>query len=177
MAAHRTELDRVREEIPDHLLQPIRVREERTRVRIEECLQLDLLRIGDALHGFHGGLHYRDRVDLASFDAELARDDARDIEKIFDELREQLRVPFDHLEPAGDPDRVAEPDAQEAGPSEHGGQRRAQLVRDDGEESVLGLVRVTELAPRILEVMKNLFIGSHVAEDADRTDDVAVGVP
>ena len=50
-------------------------------------------------------------------------------------------------------------------------------MRDDGQESVFGLVRVTELAPRLLEVVKNLLVGPHVAEDADRADDVAVRVP
>ena len=38
-------------------------------------------------------------------------------------------------------------------------------MRDDGEESVLGLVRVAELAPRFFEGMKDLLIGPHVAQD------------
>ncbi len=69
------------------------------------------------------------------------------------------------------------PVVREPHPAEHGGQRRAQLMRDDGEESILRLVRVVQLAPRFLEVMKNLLVGPHVAEDADRADDVAVCVP
>ena len=50
-------------------------------------------------------------------------------------------------------------------------------MRDDGQEPVLGLVGVTELAPRLLEVMEHLFIGPHVAENTDRSNDVAVGIP
>jgi len=47
-------------------------------------------------------------------------------------------------------------------------------MRDDGEESILGLVGVAEFAPRFFEVMKNLLIGPHVAKDADRSDNPAV---
>ena len=41
----------------------------------------------------------------------------------------------------------------------------------------LWVTQVTELAPRLLEGMKNLFVGPHVAQDADGADDVTVFVP
>jgi hypothetical protein len=40
----------------------------------------------------------------------------------------------------------------------------------------LAWVRVTEFTSRILEVLENLLIGPHVAEDADRSNDIAVCV-
>ena len=47
-------------------------------------------------------------------------------------------------------------------------------MAEDGQEPILGLVGITELPARLLQVVENLFIGPHVAEDSDRSDDVAV---
>src|SRR5207253_2278286 len=104
--ARRTELDGIREEVPGDLLQPIRIGEERTCIRIEEGIQLDLLRVRDALHGLDSRLDDRDRIDLPGFDPELAGHDARDVEEVLDELSEKLRVALDHLESPGGADRV-----------------------------------------------------------------------
>src|SRR5439155_915558 len=80
-AVRRAELDRIREQVPDDLLQPIGIGEERTCVRIEKGVQLNLLRIRHALDGLDGGLDDGDRVDLPAIDPKLARDDAGDVEE------------------------------------------------------------------------------------------------
>src|SRR5207237_5130930 len=122
----RAELDRIREEVPDDLLQPIGIREDRSRVWIEEGIHLDVLRIGQPLDGLDCRLDDGDRIDLPALDPELAGDDARHVEEVFDELREELRVPLDYLETACRAGRVLESDAQEARASEHGRERSAQ---------------------------------------------------
>ena len=171
------ELDRIGEEIPHHLLEAARVARDRPGRRIEHGFESDALRVRKTLDGLDRRLDDGDEVNRAHLEPKLAGYDPGYIQKVVDELGQELRVPLDHRQGAGGCRVVQPAGGEKPYPAEHGGQRRTQLVRDDGEEPVLGLVRVTEFAPRILEVMKNLFIGSHVAEDADRTDDVAVGVP
>src|SRR5207253_10348267 len=81
----RAELDRIREEVPDDLLQPIGIGEDRSRVWIEEGIHLDVLRIGQPLDGLDCRLDDGDRIDLPALDPELAGDDARYVEEVFDE--------------------------------------------------------------------------------------------
>src|SRR6267378_3676427 len=119
--AHRTELDGIGEEVPDHLPEPIRIGEERSSIRIEEGCQLDVLRIGQAPDSLDGLLDDGHWVDLPALEPQLARHDARHVQQVLDELRQELRVPLDHLEAARRAGSVLGPDAQEAGPSEHGG--------------------------------------------------------
>src|SRR5205807_9846613 len=74
-------------------------------------------------------------------------------------------------------DRLADPDAQEPGPAEHRGERRAQLMRDHRQEMVLRPVCLPQFAPRLLQVAHYPFVSAHVAEDPDRSDDGTVGIP
>src|SRR5439155_1621453 len=175
--ARRTELDGIGEEVPDDLLQPIGFGKERTSSRIEGGVQLDILRVRHALDRLDGRLDDGQRIDLSAFNPQLARDDARDVEEILDQLRKEFRVPLDHLKPSCGADRILESDPQHAGPSEHRRERRAQLVRDHRQEMVLRLVRLPQLAPRLLQVAHDPFVGAHVAQDPDGADDRAVGIP
>src|SRR5205814_608038 len=114
----RAELDGIREKIPDDLLEPIGIGKDRPCIRIEDGLQLDLLRIGDALDSVDCRFDDRDRIDLPALEPELAGNDARYVEEVLDQLRQELGIPLDHLEAARRPGLVLESDAQETGPSE-----------------------------------------------------------
>ena len=61
----RTELDGVREEVPDDLPEPIRIGEERSGIRIEEGCQLDVLRFGQAPDSLDCLLDDGDRIGVA----------------------------------------------------------------------------------------------------------------
>lgn len=67
-----------------------------------------------------------------------ARDDARHVEEVLDQARLQHGVALDHLEGSRGGGRVELLGPQYPGPPEHRGQRRAQLVRQDCHELVLG---------------------------------------
>ena len=175
--AGRAELDGIGEKIPDDLLEAIGIREDRPRVRIEGGPELDLLRIGEPLHGLDCGLDHGHRIRLPRVDAELAGHDARDVEQVLDQLREDFRVPLDHLEPVRRLPTVLETDAQEPGPSEHGGERRAQLVRNHRQEMVLRFVGGPQLAPGFLQIAHDAFVRPHVAQDPDGPDHGAVRIP
>ena len=175
--ARRTELDGIGEEVPDDLLQPIGIGKERTSIRIEGGVQLDILRVRHALDRLDGRLDDGHRIDLSAFNPQLARDDARDVEEVLDQLRKEFRVPLDHLKPSCGADRILESDPQHAGPSQHRRERRAQLVRDHRQEMVLGFVRLPQLAPGFLQVAHDPFVGAHVAQDPDGADDRSVGIP
>ena len=80
-------------------------------------------------------------VERLQFDIELPGDDPRDVQEIFDEALLSPCVPIDR----GDRPLHRRPfhgaGAQHLRPAEHGVQRCAQLVRQDGEELVLQDVR------------------------------------
>ena len=84
-------------------------------------------------------------------DAQLAGDDAGHVEHVFDQLRLRPGVPVDHFEAALRPRRVDLPVPQHRGPAEDGVERRAQLVRQGGEELVLQPARRLGLLPGLLE--------------------------
>ena len=67
-------------------------------------------------------------------------------------MRLCLGAPLDHLDAAGDRGGLELPAAQQAGPGEHGGERRPELVRHGGEELVLQAVRLALLGvERVLD--------------------------
>ena len=85
----------------------------------------------------HRGLDHRTEQHGRQLDAQLAGDDARHVEHVFDELGLRPRVPLDDLERAGDPPRLDLAVAQHRRPAEDGVERGAQLVRQGREEFVL----------------------------------------
>ena len=88
---------------------------------------------------------------------QLARDDPRDVEQIPDELRLYLGGSRDSLYRPLGPGAVQRASAQELHLKEQRGQRRAELVRQHGQELILGpgcrfrlplrFSRLTELGP------------------------------
>ncbi len=145
------ELHRVRQEVPEHLLQATAVAdEERQRFR---NLQIDpyALCIGGWLHHLQGTRRHCRNIHRFGLQADLACDDAREIQQIVDEAGLRHRVAFDHRDGVLDliPDLPA---AQNPCPAEHRVQWRAQLVRQDRQKLVLhapGRLGVRVGAPRV----------------------------
>ena len=81
-------------------------------------------------------------VERPVIEPQLAADDARDFEEVLDQPGLHLRVALDLLERAIDRRRRHRVGAQQLGPAEDGVERRAQLVRQRGQELVLQPVRL-----------------------------------
>jgi len=107
---------------------------------------------------------------------ELARDDAGDVEEIFDELRQHTGVALDHLGPAARARGIERARAEQAHPPEDRVQRCPELVRERRQEFVLGAIGLVQLAPRVFQITDDDLVGAHVAQDADGADGVAVRV-
>src|SRR5438876_341233 len=92
------ELDRVGEEVPHHLLQPLRISPDQLDPRIEAGHDPDVLGRSRRPHGLarcfgHGGEAHRPEVE-----AQLPADDARDLEEVVDEPGLHPRTALDRLE-------------------------------------------------------------------------------
>jgi hypothetical protein len=87
-AAAGRELHRVGQEVPHDLLQAIRISRHDGRARIEDRLQPDAFGVGRGPHGL-GAVPQKDgQLQRLHVQTDLARDDARDVEHVFDDLRQ-----------------------------------------------------------------------------------------
>ena len=89
------ELDRVREQVPHDLLQSRRVAEHLFRQVAEIGDKRDALRLGRRAHRVERGFERRHEINRLRLDPQLARDDARRIEQVFDDLKLRLRAALD----------------------------------------------------------------------------------
>ncbi len=86
--AGRRELHRVRQHVPDDLLQPIGIARTSSRaVPSTATVERHLLRHRRRLHDLDGRVHDRGEVDRPHLEAQLAGDDARDFEQVLDQAR------------------------------------------------------------------------------------------
>src|SRR5438552_12367977 len=85
-AVLRREVDTIREQIPDDLLKARRIAQDSSCQGINDHLEFDVPLVGQCLHRFDGGLYDRRRIDGSELQPKLARDDAREVEEIVDEL-------------------------------------------------------------------------------------------
>ncbi len=92
------ELDGVREEVPDDLLEPCGIAGDRTCERIEHLLNADLLGIGGREHGGEGGFDDLGKVQPLDVEPQVPRDDAGDVEQVLDDLGLGLGIPVDGRE-------------------------------------------------------------------------------
>ena len=98
-AAHRRELQRVRQEVADDLLQARRVRQDRHQPVGDGQRQIETAGLGERPERFDRGLHDLGDVPPASnADPHLAAHDARGIEEVLDQLRLCLGVALDRVE-------------------------------------------------------------------------------
>ena len=146
---HRTaawrELDGVRQQVPDDLLQAAGIAGDRSGRRVEDAIQPDVLGDGRRRHRLDRRVDERERMQRLQVEPELARVDAAHVEQVVDELRLDPRVALDGLEAGQHLLGAAGGDAQHLGPAEDGVERRAQLVRQRGQEVVLGVAHALGL--------------------------------
>jgi hypothetical protein len=135
-----SEFDRVGEQVPHDLLQACGVARNRTRERVEDLFDADLLHGRGRANRFNCRLDDGNRLELLHIKAELAGDDAAHVQQVFNELFLCPRVAFDG--PPGLPHLVFVHGAQshQLGPAHNGIEGRSQLVGERREELVLELV-------------------------------------
>src|SRR5262249_28038115 len=124
-------------QIPDDLLQARRVTERLFRRRAEIGDERDPLRLSRRAHRVERGFEYRNEVNQLRLDPQLARDDARRIEQVFDNLKLRLCATLDDGSDVIDGVSVRRAGAQHPRVTEDGVQWRAQFVRDHRQEFVL----------------------------------------
>ena len=183
LAARGRELDRVRQQVPHHLLQPGRVAGEVRRQRADAPIERDRLRVRRGPDRVDGAVDDGLQIDRVELDAQLAGDDARHVEDVFDQLRLRARVAFDGVQRLLLLLGRQRPRPQHARPADHRVQRRAQLVRQRRQELVLravgrlgGLARVAlgdrQLRVRVLGALEIFDVGG----GADPAGDDAVWI-
>ena len=173
LAPRRRELDGVRQQVPGDLLQAVGVADGHRRARLDVELEVDLPRRGHGGDGVAGGLQHLHQVDRAHLDVELAGHDPRHVEDVLDELVLELRVAVDGLDGPRAGRLVELARAQHVRPSHDGGERRAQLVGQQGQELVLGAADVL----RLLEELRALLVGPPPLGDVAGKDVEGAGVP
>ena len=166
LAARRRELDRVRQQVPDHLAQTIVVAEDRAGGGGVGRDEIDPFRgRGHADGGQRIGdeLSDRDRLDV---ETQLAGRHAREIEHVVDELRLRQRAGADALHAAQQLLLRHVVAAEDSGPAEDDRQRRAQLVGEDGQELVLGQIRFLRIVVQAGVLDGHGRAARHVFDDA-----------
>jgi len=139
-AARAAELHGVRQEVSDYLLQPRRVADDEGGSIAEIGDERDRRGARGGLDHLDGAEHRLGDVDPLVVERHPAADDARDVEQIVDQrdcvwlARSMAAIPFSVVAASAMPLRM------ERCPSEDRGHRRAELVRDQGEEIVLRAV-------------------------------------
>ena len=121
--AVRRELDGVREQVPEDLLQPARVPRHRARVRGHVGGERHALGFRGGADRLQRGADHRHRLDGLDVEPHRARDHARHVEQVRDEAGLEPRVPQDRVEGAGRGRLVDVHLAQDVRPAEHGAER------------------------------------------------------
>ena len=136
----RRELQRVRQQVPYHLPETARIGVDAPNPTAEVHDQLDPLRLRRRPYGIDSGFDGRSQLDRPNAQPEPARDDARYVEEIVDDLSLGHGAALDRLEGAGAVVRGELSVAEQLGPPEDGVERRAQLVRHRRQELVFQAV-------------------------------------
>src|ERR1051325_6285818 len=84
-------------------------------------------------HGLDGRFDDGSKVGGPDFKRELAGDDARHVEQVFDQLYLRAGVALDGFEGAHGGRMIHVAPLQQVGPTEYGRERRPQLVRERGD--------------------------------------------
>ena len=150
-AALRGELHRVRRQVRDHLLQPLRVAEHAAAApRAALNGDLDALLRGGGACRVEARLHHRLHLHGPQLDAQLPAHDARHVQQVLDELGLQPHVAVDHVQAARHAGGVEPARAQHGRPAHDRRERRPQLVGQGGQELVLERVLALRHAARLL---------------------------
>ena len=142
------ELDGVGQQARDHLAQSVGVAGDRSAERLEERVQAQPLGVGRRARRLDRRGHQRRHVERPRVEADAVREHPVGVEQLVEKLRLQRRVARDRVEAAVERGRVGALQLQRLGPAEHCAQRRAQRVREVGDELVLEAQRPCRLGGR-----------------------------
>src|SRR3954468_9275527 len=139
--SHGSELEGIRQEVPQDLLESRSISRNQTDRPIDVGVDDDRLPLRLRKDGLDRRVSAPADVDGLHLHLELPGHDAGAIEKIVDELRLRLDGSLDRFGAAFDPVLVQLPAAHHLSVHEHGPEGGTQLVRESGEELILGEVR------------------------------------
>lgn len=138
--ALRRDLHRFDQEVPHHLLEAVGITEDRPGAGVEHALEADLLRLRGRAHRVERSVHDGLEVDGADIQAELPADDPGYVEQVVDQLHLGVGVPHDDVQRPGRGVPVELTGLQHPRIPIDGIEGRPELVRQDGQELVLGAV-------------------------------------
>src|SRR5688572_6893458 len=124
----RCELDGVGDEVPDDLLQTVRIARDVADARVDQGLHAYALRISCGLNRGDGVVDDDGQLHGLNVEANLARDNARDVEHVLDDLRQPGRIAFQGFQTARRFVSRQQSAAEQSRIAEDGVQRRAQFV-------------------------------------------------
>ena len=139
------ELERVRKNVPENLLQPVRVRPDGGDFRIEMRLEPDSFCLRRRTQALDCRSENLADVERLHRDRHLAGDDSRDIEDVFNQPDLRLGVSFDDLHRVGGV-LIELTHPEDPRPSKNSIQRRPQLVRQCAEKLILQAIGFLRLA-------------------------------
>ena len=97
-ASHRSKLRSIRQQVPNDLLQAIRVARDDFESFLKLRLDTDVFRFERWPDCIERGVNDRDQIDWSKMELKFSGDDARDVENVFDDLFLRPRVSFDHFD-------------------------------------------------------------------------------
>src|ERR1043165_9713516 len=118
LSTMRRELHRIRQQVPDDLMQARRVGRYRTHSRFGVIIDIDALSVSRGLHDIDRRTRDRSYIQRPHFEIELAGNDARRVEQIVDQLRLHTRVAIDCVETLRQNFLITFAFTQHAGPAE-----------------------------------------------------------
>src|SRR5262249_47086433 len=139
-APRRGELDGVMRQIPDHLPKPVEVKQEHMYGRVKILLQTHPFGLRLRAYRFDPRLDNGSEIGKFNIQREIAGADGRDIEQVVNQFFLRAGVALASLQGALLAFYVEALPPDERDPTEHGGQRRTQLVRDGGEKFIFQAV-------------------------------------
>ena len=139
MPVGRRELDRIDQEIPDHLLEPDRVTDGVIDLGIDRQRQVDAVRLGQRSRAVDRRLEQQRQIHRLQGQSQIAVDDPGGIEQVINQLNLGVEIALDDLDRTLKQFVVAGASApQGVQPALDGVERSAQFVRDDCQHLFLG---------------------------------------
>src|SRR5262245_39093110 len=151
------ELDGVRKQVPEGLLQTAGVAEGHAVRRVDHFAQDDPFRLGAGPDDVDSGMKDVLDHDRLGVEFEATGDDPRGVEDVLDQPVLRLRALRYHLQRVARLRRGQPAAGEHARPTQDRGERRAQFVRDGGQEFVLHPVRRLGLLARGLLLAQETF--------------------
>src|SRR5579862_8882062 len=86
-SAARSEFDRVAQQVPENLLQAVRIAAHQADPGVKKGTDADVLALSGSTHGLDGIVDHLMQTDGLYFEVDLAGDDATHVQQIADDLR------------------------------------------------------------------------------------------